>query len=120
MSADGFAKYQAFYTRPATIVVEWRDRETPAVGWLAIDSLRGGAAGGGTRMRVGGTRQEAVFLAKTMAVKFGVAGPAIGGGKSVINFDAHSPAEVKRWLGSYGVRREGEGSEEADERGQEQ
>jgi glutamate dehydrogenase/leucine dehydrogenase len=66
------------------------------VGWLAIDTLRGGAAGGGTRMRVGGSKQEAVFLAKTMAVKFRVAGPDIGGGKSVINFDAHAPAEVKR------------------------
>jgi glutamate dehydrogenase/leucine dehydrogenase len=93
---DGFAKYQAFYERPATIVVEWRDRETSATGWLAIDSLRGGAAGGGTRMRVGGSRQEAVFLAKTMGVKFCVAGPEIGGGKSVINFDAHAPADVKR------------------------
>jgi glutamate dehydrogenase/leucine dehydrogenase len=93
---DGFAKYQSFYTRPATVVVEWRDRETTAVGWLAIDSLRGGAAGGGTRMRIGGSRQEAVFLAKTMAVKFRVAGPDIGGGKSVINFDAHAPADAKR------------------------
>ncbi len=95
--ADGFDRYQAFYERPATVVVEWRDRETPAVGWLAIDTLRGGAAGGGTRMRPGGTQQEAVFLAKTMAVKFNVAGPDIGGGKSVIDFDyeKHAP-EVKR------------------------
>jgi glutamate dehydrogenase/leucine dehydrogenase len=94
---SGFDKYQAFYERPATIVVEWRDRETPAVGWLAIDSLRGGAAGGGTRMRAGGTQQEAVFLAKTMGVKFCVAGPEIGGGKSVIDFDYDKyPAEVKR------------------------
>jgi len=93
---DGFANYQAFYERPATLVVEWRDRETAAVGWLAIDSLRGGAAGGGTRMREKGTREEAVFLAKTMAVKFQVCGPDIGGGKSVIRFDAAAPAEVKR------------------------
>lgn len=94
---DGFDKYQAFYQRPPTILVEWRDRETPAVGWLAIDSLHGGAAGGGTRMRPGGTAQEAAFLAKTMAVKFRVAGPDIGGGKSVIDFDyeKHPPA-VKR------------------------
>lgn len=96
MTTDGFAKYQAFYERPATIVVEWHDRETPARGWLAIDSLRGGAAGGGTRMRVGGTRQEAVFLAKTMAVKFRVAGPDIGGGKSVIDFNANADAATKR------------------------
>jgi glutamate dehydrogenase/leucine dehydrogenase len=94
---DGFDKYQAFYQRPPSIVVEWRDRETNAVGWLAIDSLRGGAAGGGTRMRAGGTQQEAVFLAKTMGVKFCVSGPEIGGGKSVIDFDYDKhPPEVKR------------------------
>jgi glutamate dehydrogenase/leucine dehydrogenase len=94
---DGFDKYQSFYERPATVVVEWRDRETNAAGWLAIDSLRGGAAGGGTRMRPGGSAQEAVFLAKTMGVKFCVAGPEIGGGKSVIDFDyAKHPPEVKR------------------------
>ena len=44
--ADGFAKYQSFYTRPATVVVEWRDRETSAVGWLAIDTLVGEMTGG--------------------------------------------------------------------------
>jgi glutamate dehydrogenase/leucine dehydrogenase len=105
--ADGFHKYQSFYQRPASIVVEWRDRETTAVGWLAIDTLRGGAAGGGTRMRDKGTREEAVFLAKTMGVKFCVAGPDIGGGKSVIRFDAAAPREVKqgvldRWYAHVG------------------
>lgn len=96
MAADGFAKYQAFYQRPPSVVVEWHDRETSAVGWLCLDSLRGGAAGGGTRMRVGGSKQEAIFLAKTMGVKFCVAGPEIGGAKSVINFDAHAKPEIKR------------------------
>lgn len=96
MSNDGFAKYQAFYQRPPAIVVEWNDRETAATGWLCIDSLHNGAAGGGTRMRTGGTREEAVFLAKTMAVKFQVCGPNIGGGKSVIRFDANSAPDVKR------------------------
>jgi glutamate dehydrogenase/leucine dehydrogenase len=84
---NGFKKYQQFFERAPALVVEWSDRETDAVGWLAIDSLRGGAAGGGTRMRADATREEAVFLAKTMGVKFQVCGPEIGGGKSVIRFD---------------------------------
>ncbi len=67
--------------------MEWHDDRTTAKGWLCINALRGGAAGGGTRMRPGGTRDEAVFLAKTMQAKFNVCGPRIGGGKSVIDFD---------------------------------
>lgn len=95
MSTPGFDKYRRFYAAEPAIVLEWHDDQSTARGWLAIDSLRGDAAGGGTRMRVGGSRQEAVFLAKTMGVKFGVAGPAIGGAKSVIDFDADSPPHVK-------------------------
>lgn len=104
---DGFDKYRAFYTRPPALVVEWHDDRSPAVGWLCIDSLRGGAAGGGTRMRSGGTREEAVFLAKTMGVKFRACGPDIGGGKSVIRFDASAPRDAKhgvleRWYRHIG------------------
>jgi glutamate dehydrogenase/leucine dehydrogenase len=44
-----------------------------------INSLRGGAAGGGTRMRKGLDINEVLSLAKTMEVKFTVSGPAIGG-----------------------------------------
>lgn len=93
---SGFERYQRFYSSQPALVVEWHDDRTTARGWLAMNSLRGGAAGGGTRMRIGGSKQEAVFLAKTMEVKFRVAGPDIGGGKSVIDFDAHAPADVKR------------------------
>ena len=35
------------------IVFHWNDPETEAEGWTVINSLRGGAAGGGTRMRKG-------------------------------------------------------------------
>jgi hypothetical protein len=35
------------------IVFEWIDRDSEAKGWVVINSLRGGAAGGGTRMRKG-------------------------------------------------------------------
>ena len=73
------------------IVFEWNDPETEAQGWVVINSLRGGAAGGGTRMRIGLDRNEVMSLAKTMEIKFTVSGPAIGGAKSGINFDPKDP-----------------------------
>tara|TARA_B100001059_G_scaffold74520_3_gene72097 strand:+ start:12674 stop:13900 length:1227 start_codon:yes stop_codon:yes gene_type:complete len=82
------------------IVFEWSDSETEAEGWVVINSLRGGAAGGGTRMRKGLNKHEVVSLAKTMEVKFTVAGPAIGGAKSGINFDPKDPRKegvLERW-----------------------
>ena len=82
------------------IVFHWNDPETEAEGWTVINSLRGGAAGGGTRMRKGLDRNEVLSLAKTMEVKFTVSGPAIGGAKSGINFDPHDPRKkgvLERW-----------------------
>lgn len=82
------------------IVFEWKDKETEAEGWVVINSLRGGAAGGGTRMRKGLDKREVESLAKTMEVKFTVSGPAIGGAKSGINFDPADPrkrAVLERW-----------------------
>ena len=89
-----------FENKKAEIVFEWNDTETDAKGWIVINSLRGGAAAGGTRMRVGVTENEVLSLAKTMEVKFTVAGPPIGGGKSGINFDPRDPRKkdvLKRW-----------------------
>ncbi|MBD79318.1 MAG: amino acid dehydrogenase [Crocinitomicaceae bacterium] len=89
-----------FENKTPEIVFEWHDAETEAVGWVVINSLRGGAAGGGTRMRVGLDKREVESLAKTMEVKFTVAGPAIGGAKSGINFDANDPRKegvLRRW-----------------------
>ena len=106
MSEDGYRKYQDFFERPPQVVVEWNDGETGARGWLVINSLRNGAAGGGTRMRKGGTREEALFLAKTMEIKFGISGPDIGGAKSVIDFDPddpRKPAVLERWFASVGA-----------------
>lgn len=83
------------------IVFEWKDSETEAEGWIVINSLRGGAAGGGTRMRKGLDRREVESLAKTMEVKFTVAGPPIGGAKSGINFDPADPRKrgvLERWF----------------------
>ncbi|MDX1544512.1 MAG: Glu/Leu/Phe/Val dehydrogenase dimerization domain-containing protein [Christiangramia sp.] len=82
------------------IVFNWKDSETEAEGWVVINSLRGGAAGGGTRMRQGLDMNEVLSLAKTMEVKFTVSGPAIGGAKSGINFDPADPRKkgvLERW-----------------------
>jgi glutamate dehydrogenase/leucine dehydrogenase len=82
------------------IVFNWKDSETEAEGWTVINSLRGGAAGGGTRMRKGLDMNEVLSLAKTMEVKFTVSGPAIGGAKSGINFDPADPRKkgvLERW-----------------------
>ncbi len=89
-----------FENKKPEIVFEWSDSETEAEGWVVINSLRGGAAGGGTRMRKGLDKREVESLAKTMEVKFTVSGPAIGGAKSGINFDPSDPRKsgvLERW-----------------------
>ena len=91
---------QKFEEKEPEVVFEWKDSETEAEGWIVINSLRGGAAAGGTRMRIGVTKDEVLALAKTMEVKFTVAGPPIGGGKSGINFNPKDPRKegvLKRW-----------------------
>lgn len=91
---------EKFENKKPEIVFEWSDSETEAEGWVVINSLRGGAAGGGTRMRKGLDKREVESLAKTMEVKFTVSGPAIGGAKSGINFDPADPRKagvLGRW-----------------------
>lgn len=91
---------EKFENKSAEIVFEWKDSDTEAVGWVVINSLRGGAAGGGTRMRKGLDKREVESLAKTMEVKFTVSGPPIGGAKSGINFDPNDPRKagvLQRW-----------------------
>lgn len=90
-----------FEDKAPEIVFHWKDSETEAEGWTVINSLRGGAAGGGTRMRKGLDMNEVLSLAKTMEVKFSVSGPAIGGAKSGINFDPADPRKkevLQRWF----------------------
>jgi len=92
--------FQKFENKTPEIVFNWKDAETEAEGWVVINSLRGGAAGGGTRMRKGLDKHEVTSLAKTMEVKFTVSGPPIGGAKSGINFDPNDPRKagvLKRW-----------------------
>lgn len=90
-----------FENKKPEIIFEWSDPETDAEGWVVINSLRGGAAGGGTRMRKGLDKREVESLAKTMEVKFTVSGPRIGGAKSGINFDPSDPRKhgvLQRWF----------------------
>jgi glutamate dehydrogenase/leucine dehydrogenase len=92
---------KTFEQKAPEIVFEWKDPETEAEGWVVINSLRGGAAGGGTRMRAGLDKHEVISLAKTMEVKFTVSGPPIGGAKSGINFDPRDPRKkgvLFRWF----------------------
>lgn len=91
---------EKFENKHPEIVFEWCDTLTEATGWVVINSLRGGAAGGGTRMRKGLDKREVESLAKTMEIKFTVSGPAIGGAKSGINFDPNDPRKqgvLERW-----------------------
>jgi glutamate dehydrogenase/leucine dehydrogenase len=91
---------KVYENKQPEIIFNWKDSETEAEGWTVINSLRGGAAGGGTRMRAGLDMNEVLSLAKTMEVKFTVSGPAIGGAKSGINFNPHDPRKkgvLERW-----------------------
>lgn len=94
-------RYGDYLRRPPLLTLEWCDQETGARGWLVLNSLRGGAAGGGTRMRPGLGRREVVYLAKTMELKFLFSGPPIGGAKSGIDFDPADPRRegvLRRWF----------------------
>ncbi len=91
---------EEYKSKAPEVLFEWNDQETDARGWIVINSLKNGAAGGGTRMRKGLTKEEVVSLAKVMEIKFSVCGPPIGGAKSGIDFDPNDPRRddvLKRW-----------------------
>lgn len=93
-------RYAAWLRTPPELTITWNDAETGARAWLVINSLRGGAAGGGTRMRAGVTAREVTYLAKAMELKFSISGPPIGGAKSGIDFDPNDPRKgdvLERW-----------------------
>ncbi|MBK7811852.1 MAG: amino acid dehydrogenase [Saprospiraceae bacterium] len=94
-------KLDQYLSKRPYLIFEWKDELTEAEGWLVINSLKGGASGGGTRMRKGLTKEEVISLAKVMEIKFNVCGPAIGGAKSGINFDPADPRKqqvLERWF----------------------
>jgi len=93
-------RYASFLRSTPELTLAWSDRETDARAWLVINSLRGGAAGGGTRMRLGVDPREVTYLAKAMELKFSISGPPIGGAKTGIDFDptdARKADVLERW-----------------------
>jgi glutamate dehydrogenase (NAD(P)+) len=92
--ATEWARYAAFLRRPPELTMAWSDRDSPARGWLVINSSRGGATGGGTRMRTGLRSREVTYLAKAMELKFALSGPPIGGAKAGIDFDPTDPRRL--------------------------
>lgn len=100
MSAQIQKLIKRYEEKQPEIVFEWKDPETEAEGWIVINSIKNGSAGGGTRMRKGLNKDEVTSLAKTMEIKFTVSGPPIGGAKSGINFDPADPRKkgvLERW-----------------------
>lgn len=83
-------------TRPY-MSLSWADHETGARGYLVIDSLIRGIAGGGLRMRAGCTLQEVGDLARAMTLKEAIAFREgaryvpLGGAKGGIDFDPADP-----------------------------
>lgn len=93
-------RYAAFLRTPPEVTVSWSDQHTGARAWLVINSDRGDAAGGGTRMRTGIGPREVIYLAKAMELKFAISGPPIAGAKSGIDFDPADPRRrlvLERW-----------------------
>lgn len=70
----------------------WTDPVTTRHGYLVIDRLVGGMAGGGTRLREGCTMEEVERLAHAMTLKNGGLDLPVGGAKCGIDLDPHDPA----------------------------
>jgi glutamate dehydrogenase/leucine dehydrogenase len=93
-------KLNAFSTEKPEVIFQWQDKHSPATGTLVINSLKGGAAGGGTRLHENITIDEITTLAKIMEIKFALSGPAIGGAKTGIKLDPRDPLKydvLERW-----------------------
>ncbi|WP_314172862.1 Glu/Leu/Phe/Val dehydrogenase dimerization domain-containing protein [Streptomyces winkii] len=71
--------------------ITWRDKQTPARGFVVIDELVTGIATGGLRMRPGCTIGEVSELAREMTLKMGAFGIHVGGAKGGIDFDSEDP-----------------------------
>ena len=71
--------------------VEWTDPVTSRKGYVVIDRLVNGIAGGGTRVRSGVTLSEIERLGRTMTYKCGAMNLATGGAKGGIDCDPHDP-----------------------------
>ncbi len=71
--------------------VTWTDAVTGRHGYVVIDRLIDGVAGGGTRMRAGVTLEEVERLAHTMSIKNGALRLPGGGAKGGLDIDPHDP-----------------------------
>lgn len=70
---------------------EWQDPTTGTMGWLVIDRLVDGLAGGGVRMRPGLGPEEVTRLAEIMTLKLKVLGLQSGGAKAGVDKDPRDP-----------------------------
>lgn len=109
---DFGASYSKFFEAPPSLLLEWRDYASRAVAYLAVESLRNNACGGGTRIKtypsLAHAKDDAILLAKAMELKFAVAGMRAGGAKTVIAWPSelgdpvqnHSQRQgvLKRWF----------------------
>lgn len=78
-------------TREPYLRLHWEDEATGARGYLVVDTLVGGLATGGTRMRAGCTMREVEDLARGMTRKTATFDLPIGGAKGGIDFDPKDP-----------------------------
>src|SRR5438067_9707452 len=69
-------------TREPYLRITWTDPVTGRRGYVVIDRLIDGIAGGGTRMREGVTLEEVERLAHTMSIKNGALRLPGGGAKA--------------------------------------
>src|SRR5690625_5293635 len=78
---------RSLMTKPY-LVVEWKDTETSAVGWLVVHNFVNGYTGGGVRMHPSVTKNEVKRLAKAMAYKYVASeSKTTGGCKGGIAYD---------------------------------
>lgn len=82
-------------TREPYLRLHWEDDLTDARGYLVVDTLVGGLATGGTRMRAGCTMQEVEDLARGMTRKTAAFDLPVGGAKGGIDFDPKDPRAVE-------------------------
>ncbi len=82
-------------------IVNWNDKESSAIGWIVMENIINGSAGGGIFMTPEATLQETKDLARTMKYKNSLQTPLHGGAKAGIKFDPsdkHAPEVLKRFL----------------------
>lgn len=80
--------------RDPMLVVAYEDEIFGARGYLVIDMLVNGVAGGGIRMRQGVTAEDVTKLAQVMTLKFTLVEPNIGGAKCGIDYDYRRPDKL--------------------------